>query len=157
MRLPIAAAAVLLAAGPGWASGTLGYGSRAGMEVDVVSMTGLDTAHAVIHTRHTRSNAIAFCRDYVQKVTPACISEELSVRLNDEVTANCGTGEFVNFYGDRFRFAGPSKDKDSMAKYRITDLQTGEDADGSSASGYGTNAEIFKALCPRHAPDDSDF
>ncbi len=147
MRPYLALAATLLSASPVLASGTLGYGSRAGMEVDVVSMSGLDTAHAVIKTRHTRANAIAFCRDYVQKVTPQCINEELAVRLNDEVTADCVAGTFTTFYGDRYRFAGPSKDKDGSAKYRVIDLSTGETADGSSASGYGTNIEIYKALC----------
>ena len=47
------------------------------------------------------------------------------------------------------------RDKDASAKYRIVDLSTNEVADGSSASGYGTNFEIYKALCPRHVPDDA--
>ena len=156
MRLPLALAALIIVT-PAMASGTIYYGSRTGMEVDVVSMSGLDSPHAVIHTRHTRANALAFCRDYVQKVSPACIHDELAVRLNDDITANCITGDFVDFSGHHYRFAGPSKDKDSMAKYRIVDLDTGEDADGSSASGYPTNAGIYKALCPRHAPVDPEF
>jgi len=156
MRLALAFAALIVAS-PAMASGTLGYGSRAGMEVDVVSMSGLDTTHAVIHTHHSRANAISFCRDYVQKITPECIREELATRLNDNVTANCTTGDFVDFGGHHYRYAGPSKDKEAMAKYRIIDLDTGENADGSSASGYGTNAEIYKALCPRHAPADPEF
>ena len=149
-----AVAALVILAGPAEASGTLGYGSRAGMEVDVVSMSGLNTAHAVIATKHTRANAVAFCRDYVKKVTSGCIRDELAVRLNDSVTADCTIGEFVNFQGNSYRFAGPSQDKDASAKYRLIDLATGEDADGSSASGYSTNLQIFKALCPLHGPQD---
>ena len=156
MRLALALAALVVAS-PVLASGQLYYGSRAGMVVDVVSMSGLDGAHAVIHTRHTRANATAFCRDYVQKVKPKCVSDELATRLNDDVTANCLTGEFTDFSGSRYRFAGKSKDKDSMAAYRIVDLETGEDADGSSASGYSTNAAIYGALCPQHAPSDEEF
>jgi hypothetical protein len=70
---------LMLASGPAIASGTIGYGSRVGMEVSVISVQGLNTSHAVIHTKHTRENAIAFCRDYVGKVTDDCIRQELAV------------------------------------------------------------------------------
>lgn len=40
--------------GPAFASGKISYGSRAGMTVTVESMQGLDTARAVIRTKHTR-------------------------------------------------------------------------------------------------------
>ena len=147
-------ATTMLQASPVLASGKIFYGSRAGMTVTVVSMSGLDTARAVIRTKHTREDAIGFCREYVQKVTPSCIREEMDVRLNDEISANCPRGEFVDFQGNRYRFAGPSRDKDSMAKYRLISLPSGEEADGSSASGYPTNMSLFKALCPTKAPDD---
>ncbi|NGM34502.1 hypothetical protein G4G93_11260 [Methylobacterium sp. DB0501] len=143
----------MLTVSPAVASGKIYYGSRAGMTVTVVSMSGLDTARAVIRTKHTREDAIGFCRDYVGKVTPACISEELAVPLNDRITANCPRGEFTDFQGSRYRFAGRSRSKDSMAKYVVMSLPSGEVADGSSASGYPTNIQIFKALCPSRAPE----
>jgi hypothetical protein len=141
-------------ANPAVASGTISYGSRAGMEVTIVSMQGLDTAHAVIRTKHTRENAIAFCRDYVKNVTEECIRETLNIRLNDEVTGNCLTGEFSDFRGSRYKFLGPNRKSADllMAKYAIMNLATGEVADGSSASGYPTNIEIFSALCPAKIP-----
>ena len=154
MRLILAAVALVVAVGPGWASGTLYYGSRAGMVVDVVSVSGLSTANAVIRTRHTRANATAFCREYVGKITTECIREELAAPLNDQINANCISGVFTDFSGHRYRFAGPSRDKDAMAKYRIIDLETGEAASGDMASGYPTNAGLFKALCPAQAPSD---
>lgn len=159
MRNLLGATIMILAClhyGPAIASGKIYYGSRAGMTVTVVSMEGLDTARAVIKTKHTREDAIGFCRDYVQKVTPSCIKEELSIRLNDEITANCRTGVFADFSGNRHRFEGKAKksNDDMMAKYVIRDLSSGEVADGSSASGYPTNMGIFKALCPRSAPYD---
>jgi hypothetical protein len=157
MRRAIAALVVTsIATSSAVASGTIGYGSRAGMEMTVVSIEGLSTAHAVIRTKHTRENAVAFCRDYVQKVTEECIERELSVPLNDVITANCPTGEFTDFGGDHYRFLGPTKKTGDfmMAKYRLMDLRTGEIADGSMASGYQTNMEIFKALCPAQAPYD---
>jgi len=151
-RLFALAAIAVLAASRAFASGKIFYGSRAGMTVTVVSMNGLDTDRAAIRTRHTREDAVGFCRDYVGKVTPDCIREELAVRLNDEVTANCPRGEFADFQGNRYRVLGPSRDKDSMTKYVLKNLPSGEIADGSLASGYPTNIQIFKALCPSRAP-----
>jgi hypothetical protein len=126
------------------------------MEVSVVSMEGLDTARAVIRTKHTRENAIAFCRHYVQKVTEECIRETLAIPLNDMITANCVSGEFTDFRGNRYRFLGPARSSGSlaMAKYAIMDLATRETADGSSASGYPTNLALFGALCPSRGPFD---
>lgn len=118
----------------------------------MVSMGGINTAKAVIHTKHMRDDAIGSCRDYVQKVTPACVQEELAVRLDDEIAANCPRGDFTDFQGDRYRKMGPSGDKDSMTKYVLNSLASGEIADGSSASGSPTNMQIFKALCPGRAP-----
>lgn len=156
IRVWTAALAVftIATAAPAIASGTIGYGSRAGMEVDVVAMSGIDTDHAIIRTKHTRQNAITFCREYVGKVTADCIRQELAVPLNDQVTANCTRGEFTDFQGGRYRFAGPSHDKDSMAKYAVVSLPSGEVADGSMASGYPVNIMIFKALCPSRAPGE---
>jgi hypothetical protein len=143
----------LSVANPAKASGIIGYGSRAGMKVSVVSVEGLDTAHAVIRTKHTRENATAFCREYVLKVTDECIQQELAVPLNDVITANCLSGEFSDFHGNRYRFLGP-KSGNYLAKYAIVNISTGAIADGSSASGYPTNMQIFRALCPTHAPYD---
>ena len=138
------------------ASGKIYYGSRVGMTVTVISTLGLDTANAVIRTKHTQDDAVTFCREYVGKITQECVRRELETRLNDFVAANCLTGKFTDFYGKHYRFLGPNKNKndDSEAKYRIQDASSGEIANGSSASGYGTNLEIYKALCPRHAPID---
>jgi hypothetical protein len=146
---------IFIAAIPAYASGTIFYGSRAGMEVTVISVEGLGTDRAVIRTKHTRENAVAFCRDYVQKVTEECVREELAKPLNDVITANCLTGEFTDFYANRYRFVGPNrKTRDMMAKYALMDLSTRQIADGSMASGYPTNMAIFKALCPAQAPYD---
>lgn len=65
----LVSAIIVMTCAPALAAGKIFYGSRAGMQVSVVSLSGLDTANAVIRTKHTRKDAIAFCRDYVQKVT----------------------------------------------------------------------------------------
>lgn len=163
MKNPISpsrcAAALVLATAiqtsPASAAGKIYYGSRAGMQVSVVSMSGLDTARAVIRTKHTREDATAFCREYVGKVTAACVKQTLEeTQLNDEITADCSRGTFVNFRGYRYRFEGRNRDPESTAKYRIVSVASGEVADGSSASGYDVALDIFKALCPNRAPQD---
>ncbi len=159
MHPALVLAALMLATVPVRAAGTFQYGSRAGMEVDVVSMSGLDSSHAVMATRHTRKNAISYCREYVQRVTQDCISSELAVRLNDQVSANCISDTFTDFYGKSYRFMGPLKraDDHQIAHFGIEDVATGEMADGSNSSGYIINMLIFKALCPSKAPDESEF
>lgn len=154
MRTALAIALLTISA-PAFAAGTIPYGSRAGMEVTVVSMSGIDGPNASIITKHTRENATAFCREYVGKVTPKCIRDELKVPVSDRITANCPRGEFTNFFGKAFRFLGPKKTADSFGpKYRLQDAATGEIADGSSASGYPINMVLFRALCPSKAPSD---
>jgi hypothetical protein len=126
------------------------------MTVSVISMQGLNTRQAVIHTQHTREDAIAFCREYEQNLTDECVNRELATPMNDYVAANCSTGVFVDFIGNRYRFEGLQRGANSdFAKYRIRDLSSGEVEDGSSASGYSTNLGIFHALCFMRAPDAS--
>lgn len=138
-----------------YASGKLYYGSRVGMQVTVISISGLDSANAVIRTKHTRSDAITFCREYVGKVTEKCIRDELAIQLNDIITANCSTGVFTDFYGSKYQFRGKHSNKDTFGpKYVLINLGTQEIADGSSASGYPTNMQIYRALCPKIAPSD---
>ncbi len=89
----ILAALCLCAASATIAHGeTLGYGSRAGREVTVVSKSNIGTSHATINVKHTKANAVAYCRDYVGKVTPRCVSDELKVPLAASISANCKPG-----------------------------------------------------------------
>lgn len=145
-----------LSAVPALASGTLYYGSRAGMEVTVISVSGLDTTNAVIKTEHTRENAIAYCKEYVENVTPECIQAELAKPLNDEVQANFQTGIFTDFFGNKYQFEGENRSPNAATKYLIGDLPSDQVEDGSEASGYPTNIAIFKALCPSEAPLDEE-
>ena len=146
---------VLFAASLAKAAGKIYYGSRAGMTLTVKSMSDLDTSHAVILTEHTRDDAIGFCRDYERQepVTETCIRQELAVRLNDLIHADCPKGVFTDFYGEKYQFRGKNpRSKESGAAYLLMNLRTHEMADGSSASGYDVNMDIFRALCPRTAP-----
>jgi hypothetical protein len=75
---------------------------------------------------------------------------------------NSGDGAF-NVARERFirkvviylgRSRPPKEGDASFAKYAIKNVATGEFADGSSASGYPVNMELFRALCPSKAPHD---
>jgi hypothetical protein len=126
---------------------TLYYGGRAGMEVTIVKKSGIGTSHASILTKHTRQNAIGFCRDYVGKVTEDCIAKEMNTPLHLEITADCKTGKFTTFYGANMLFQGRGPDG-SATDYLITDTDENVVLDGSGASGYDYTLEQFKALCP---------
>ncbi len=125
----------------------INYGSRLGMQVTVSSIRGIGTSRAVIEVEHTREDATTFCREYVQKVTPKCIKDELAVEIGGEFSGNCQSGEFETLTSDQLIFKGVSKTED-MADYEIAVKDTGELLDGSSASGYPVVLEQFMALCP---------
>ena len=145
------AALLCLSGAPVWAAGKLDYGSRVGMEVTILSMSGIDSAHAEIHVKHTAADAKKFCVEYSQDRSRACVERTLrDTRLNDVLIGNCTTGEYTSLYGDRLRFAGENKRRqDGAPKYRI--LGTDGPLDGTSASGYGYNLSQFEALCPSKA------
>lgn len=147
---------LILPSGEALAAGKIFYGSRAGMTVTVIAKAGIDGPNASIRTKHTKEDAIGFCREYVGKVTKKCVQEELATVLSDEIKGNCATGKFTNFFGEDHQFLGEIKSgkDDFMAKYGIKRLATGEVADGSSASGYSTNMAVFRALCPSRAPPE---
>ena len=139
---------------------TIDYGARAGMEVSILGMEGRDTAQAVVRFRHTRDNAIAFCRDFVRNVTEDCVQEALAAEttFKEAMIMNCESGEFTDFYGGRYRFLGrnPKSGYFGDDKYLIMDLPTREIADGSPMSRYSINLDVYRALCPAHAPVDLD-
>jgi hypothetical protein len=93
----------LVAAPPTSILATMDYGDRAGMEVSILGMERRDTAHAVIRFKHTRDNAIAFCRDFVRNVTEECVQDALAAEttFKQAMTGNCASGEFTDFYGGR--------------------------------------------------------
>ena len=157
MRITVLMVALVAFSAPAFAlekGDKIYFGSRAGMQVTIVSVDGLDSETAVIRTEFTPDDAKRFCVEYVGEVTPECIAQQLELNLNDRVTANCRTGEFVDFHGNHHRFEGKNDDQSAgFADYIIRDLATGEVADGSSASGYPVNFEIFRALCPSAAPN----
>ncbi|MBI2715562.1 MAG: hypothetical protein HYX37_14100 [Rhizobiales bacterium] len=127
----------------------IAFGSRAGMEITVVSKQGIGTVQAVIRARLTAENAKRYCDNYVRDSSQRCIEEFLSnTRLADSITANCESGTFTTFYGEKFQFLGKSLTPDSMAAYVVRNLKDNSTLDGSSASGLSYNMDQFNALCP---------
>jgi hypothetical protein len=172
-RLISLLAGALLDAGTAWAQtaplttapprsvhDTIDYGPRAGMEVSIVGMEGRDTAHATIRFRHNRDNAIAYCRDYVRNVTEACIRDTLAeeTRFKNALTANCETGDFTDFTGVHYRFLGvrPGAGYFDDDRYLIKDLDTDEMVGTAILSWYLTTLNVYRALCPAHAPIEMD-
>lgn len=127
----------------------LGYGSRVGMEVDVIAVSGQGTANASITSEHTAQNAYDFCALYAGNPSASCILGVLEENLQETIAADCHAGTFSDFWGDRYRFDGVAP-QEHYVDYSIVDLASGEVLDGSGASGYTTTLEIYQALC---APD----
>lgn len=127
------------------------YGTRAGMQVSVVSRSGIDTAKAIVRVEHGREDAVAFCRDYVQNVTDKCIQDELAIDLKDNFSGDCKTGRFTTITGQTLVFFGKNTvaNAETMGNdFIIVDPDTNQPLDGSMASGYPVAADQFKQLCP---------
>lgn len=134
--------------GPAYKASKIYYGSRAGMHATIVKRRGIDTKAAVIEVEHTRLDAEAFCRDYVQEITESCIAETLTTDTGKTLSGNCETGVFTTLGADQLIFLGRSGGSDSFAEYRIMDTTRNEALDGSMASGYDVALDQFRALCP---------
>jgi hypothetical protein len=134
----------------------LSYGSRAGMDVTVISKQGIGTTNAVIAGRLTRENARHYCEEYVLDSSRQCIDTYLKdSKLTSSISANCETGVFSTFYGEKFRYVSKNPAPDDLPEYKVIDLKDDTPLDGSSASGLSYNMEQYKALCPGLAPTNA--
>lgn len=125
------------------------YGSRAGMEVTVVSKKGIGTSKAVIATKHTKKNAKEYCVGYEQDNSMACVNRTMKeINLPKTVSGNCKAKTWNDLNGNKFAFLGKHAPGDFAPDYAVKNLKRNEILDGSSASGYGTAMAIFEALCP---------
>lgn len=125
------------------------YGSRAGMHVTTVSRSGIGTSKAVIIIKHTPKDAKAFCVEYSEDYSMACVKRTMAgVKVRDRVTANCKKRTWTDVYGQAYAFEGKATSSALMADYIVRDVASGKVLDGSFASGYPTALSIFKELCP---------
>ncbi|MDW9542646.1 hypothetical protein GOA55_10445 [Sinorhizobium meliloti] len=125
------------------------YGSRAGMHVTTVSKSGIGTSKAVIMIKHTPKDAKAFCVEYSQDYSMACVKRTMAeVKVGDRVTANCKKRTWTDVYARAYAFEGKATSSDLMADYIVRNVASGDILDGSSASGYPVALSIFQELCP---------
>ncbi|MDM9627378.1 hypothetical protein QTL95_15830 [Rhizobium sp. S152] len=127
------------------------YGTRAGMQVSVVSRSGINSSNAVIAVEHRREDAVAFCREYVQNVTEKCIQDELAIQLADKFSGDCKTGRFTTITGQTYVFFGRNTAANASTMgndFVVIDPDTNQPLDGSMASGYPVAIDQFEQLCP---------
>lgn len=128
------------------------YGTRAGMQVEVVAREGIDTDHAVVRVVHTMADARAFCELYVQDPSEACVTatmDDVAARIRDRIEGDCVTGSFIGLWGSEFRFLGPlDPPTDLGAVWDFREAGIDGPLDGSTASGYDVVLDQFRAICP---------
>mgnify|MGYP000881520213 FL=1 len=130
----------------------LPYGSRAGMNVEIVALSSVDTARARVQVEHTAANARAFCVEYLLDQSETCVEthlNEMRTRLRGFATANCPQGTFETLFGQQMRLLGPAMPgAPQFLDWLILDVRNNAILDGSSASGYSEALAVFSTLCP---------
>jgi hypothetical protein len=116
------------------------------MQVTITAREGIDTEHAVVHVAHLRSDAEAYCREYENTTSKACIDEEMKQTFPAQIEADCTTGDFINLGKQHRRFGG--RNPNGNPTYLIIDKEAGEPLDSGSASGYDVDLGQISALCP---------
>lgn len=125
------------------------YGSRAGMHLTTVSKSGIGTANAVIVVKHTPKDAKAFCVEYSQDYSMACVKRTMAeVKVADRVTADCKKRTWTDVNRRSYRLEGKQKPSDMAADFAVREIATGDILDGSMASGYPIALSVFQQLCP---------
>jgi hypothetical protein len=125
----------------------LSYGSRAGMNVTITSKEGIGSIRSVITATQTELDARAYCSEYVQDMSPGCVKQQLKdTSLAKTITANCVSGEFTNFFGEKYRFVSVTHTGGIFGTPQ--NVTTGQLLDESAASGLSHNMQQFDALCP---------
>jgi hypothetical protein len=139
------------------------YGERWGMDDEIETATGLDTSHAVIHTKPSRRAATYYCigqHSYSRK----CIEEAYRNRANSKertIAANCLDKEWTGLDGSHYRFLGSFDTIDRRgfadnggveAKWAILDLKNNWLVGDCGACSYFEIHDWYQKLCPSTAP-----
>lgn len=154
----VLAAGILAAPAGAQEAGSVSYGSRAGMQVEVVSRTGIDSDHALVRIEHAEADAQAFCTLYVQDSSAKCVAEtmaDVAARLRDRIEGDCVTGVFIGLWGAEFRFLGRLAIPTELgAEWDFREAGIDGPLDGSTASGYDVVLDQFRAICPGRLAQD---
>lgn len=133
------------------------YGSRAGMEVSVLSAQGIDSDAAEVRVAHTPENARAFCTLYVMDPSEACVTATLADVagwVGDRIAGDCTTGVFTGLWGGEMRFLGRLPQRTELgAEWDFREEGSDTPLDGTTASGYGVVLDQFRAICPARLAD----
>jgi len=142
------------------------YGERYGMEDEIESAVGLNTSHAVIHTKPSRRAALYYTigqNDYSEG------GVEQAYRLRAyaggrTITADCPAKEWTGLNGLRYRFLGPIENVNRSqfadngvvvyAKWAVLDIKNNFLVDDCGACSYTEIHDWFKKLCPSTSPED---
>jgi hypothetical protein len=146
------------------------YGGRSGMDDEIESATGLDTSHAVIHTKPSRRAGAYYCIGQLGH-SKTCIEEAYRDRANAEdrtITANCITKEWTGlvgsvFDGSHFRFLGPFDTLDRShfvdnggvtARWAVLNVEHNSLVGDCGACSYYEIHDWYQKLCPSTAPHE---
>jgi hypothetical protein len=133
------------------------------MDDEIESATGLDTSHAVIHTKPSRRSALYFSigeGDY-SKTGVELTYQERAKSENRTITADCSAKEWTGLYGGRWRFLGPMDKVDRsqfvdsnevFAEYGVLDIESNSLVEDCGACSYAEIHDWYKKLCPSNAP-----
>jgi hypothetical protein len=142
------------------------YGERDGMEDEIESATGLDTSHAVIHTKPSRRAAMYYTigqHDYSKTAAEEAYQDRAKGE-NRTITADCLAKEWTGLNGLRYRFLGPIETVNrsqfvangdvAYAKWAVLDIKGNMLVDDCGACSYYEIHDWYKKLCPSTAPRD---
>jgi hypothetical protein len=142
------------------------YGERYGMADEIESAVGLDTSHAVIHTKPSRRAALYYTigqRDYSKTAAEEAYRNRADSG-NRTITADCAAKEWTGLNGLRYRFLGPIENVNrsqfadngdvAYAKWAVLDIKNNMLVDDCGACSYAEIHDWFKKLCPSTAPED---
>ena len=142
------------------------YGERYGMEDEIESAVGLDTSHAVIHTKPSRRAALYYTigqHDYSKTAAEEAYRNRADSD-NRTITADCTAKEWTGLNGLRYRFLGPIENVNrsqfadngdvAYAKWAVLDIKNNMLVDDCGACSYAEIHDWFKKLCPSTAPED---
>ncbi|WFU70595.1 hypothetical protein [Bradyrhizobium sp. CB2312] len=145
------------------------YGERDGMDDEIESAVGLDTSHAVIHTKPSRRAALYYTigqtmgESYSQTAAEEAYQERAQSR-NRTITADCQAKEWTGLNGLRYRLLGRIETVDrsqfvdsgdvAYAKWAVLDVKNNRLVDDCGACSYAEIHDWFKKLCPSIAPRD---
>jgi hypothetical protein len=139
------------------------YGERYGMEDEIESAIGLDTSHAVIHTKPSRRAAVYYTigqNDYSKTAVEEAYQDRANAE-NKTITANCLTKEWTGFDDSRYRFLGPFKSVNPSqftdnggiaAKWAVLYIKGNNLVGDCGACSYYEIHDWYQKLCPSTAP-----